>query len=274
MKKIQIKHVMSFHFSNFFFVMNNMVLVCDHLRYYRTNIYAYDYDSNLIEMTRYDNYFQIMFSPNQNKILIIYLSHNLEVIDNNTNISTNITMKINNGVKVNCNAIYWKNNHELIALQYNEILICIGVYDLNLSIIKSIDVGSYNLKWKGIKNSIGKISFVEDDIYLWDDSKILIIDKLYNITSITNNYQVEIYNKYHNMFFNNKLETYQIKNGSLVIHSISNDYWNDTFIPEYINNIIQILIEFELFPNEIINIVYQQVVNINTTCKLNMIVIK
>jgi len=249
-REIKIHPISSIIEWNFYSVVNNMLIIRHSYGVYK----IYDFDGNLIE-TRENNYDSIYFSPNCQKMLAVINCQHV-VVPNFLNSSTRTVTNTHNLGQC---PIYWRNEDELLKLyRYGPFLVKLEIIDSNANIIKIIDVSKFCFVWKYSQNCIGNIKIIDKTIYLWDDCKILVIDPFYNINCIDNMYQVCTYNTYHNAFIDNGMRLYKLSGNQLVRYNLVYDYWWDVEIPNYVNEIIQTLIELELFPHDIINVVYQQ----------------
>jgi len=99
---------------------------------------------------------------------------------------------------------------------------------------------------------------IQDDIiYVWNSLRIAMID-VNTVYETDNIYGLIKYNEYYGIFINNKHELYKIQNNKVIRYIHNYDWVNDLDKPEEIEYIVRILIDFDWFPFEVINIIYQQ----------------
>jgi len=151
-----------------------------------------------------------------------------------------------------------KNNNQLVAINnINTIINYLIIFDIFGTIIKQINVCKYNVKY-----DIDAIVCAEGNIYLWDASIILVIDCYLNIIVLANIYSITHYIQHYGVFINKDFASFRYCGGEIIRHKFSYDYWRDTEKPENIEKIIFTLIEIDLFPLDVCNIIYGQLINI------------
>jgi len=148
----------------------------------------------------------------------------------------------------------WRNNHQLAYFdryyQRNLLISRIVFYDLDFKIKAIVDLFEH-------KMTTDNFVFC-NDIYIWNKNVVLIIDVQNKLTKINNTIGVMTYNMYHNAFVTNKLKLYQIRNNVFVKYVIKYNFWQDIpLMPFAIYDLFEVLLELELFPNEIINEIYR-----------------
>jgi len=103
---------------------------------------------------------------------------------------------------------------------------------------------------------------VEDCIFCFQDyyhERMLLI-KGNKTKVINNNFGIIFYNSHYDVFVNNRLKLYKLTNNAIVRFKFGYDLWHDIDKPEYIQYVIDVLLDCILFPVEICNVVYQQLV--------------
>jgi len=143
------------------------------------------------------------------------------------------------------------DNEIIGAEKHNAYIHEIVVYDLNCYEKYRVDISQYMIRDPNIA--------IADVIYFWDGETILIINNG-NVIVIENKYHVKVYSHYYKVFVNSELLTFRIVNCCLVPFVFTYDFWYDDDKPEYVNNIIDVLIELDLFPIELCNLVYPHLI--------------
>jgi len=134
--------------------------------------------------------------------------------------------------------------------------ISIDVFNFDLNLLYSVLFEEDNLH-KLVESTCG-IGFVADLIYIWNKKYVFVISQSVDVC-IDNSYGIEVYNSRYNVFVNNKFQLFRIVNGKLVRYVHQYDLWNDSeYIPDVLVIVLDVLVDLELFPNEICNIIYCQ----------------
>jgi len=88
---------------------------------------------------------------------------------------------------------------------------------------------------------------------------VIVVDG-YMIFELKNTSRITMYNSYYDVFLNSKLQMFKIINNEFVPFRFQYDLWYDVDKPQYVEYVIDALNECNLFPNEIYNIVYHQLI--------------
>jgi len=151
----------------------------------------------------------------------------------------------------------WKNDDFVIGIKHNCSLINISIFDLDFKREIILDVEIFCVCFNQ-----NRIAVKDDIIYLWDNSKILVIDN--NVIScIKNVYKVQLYNLFYGLFINNKLKQYKIHKNKLVRYRHKYDLWCDINKPSIIELILNVLMVLMLFPEDVCNVLYHAMMKVD-----------
>jgi len=246
--------------------MHNDYLVC---RLYSLSTSYIFRDNKLDTLALNDKYTQILIHPNNRCVVVVYGTieplngiinkssnmHNMDKVSIFDSIENFINKNVPkyNIIKFNqYGYCYWLNGQLVAILQGDLNYVCaFNFYNLELKLVHTVD----NFKHKFTLNNL---SVSGNKIYAWNERHIMIyID---HVVWIKNRIGITIYNQYHDIFLNNKGHMFQIINYVIVPFCFQYDIWRDVDPPVMIINCIDVLIELELFPAEICNIVYKLVI--------------
>jgi len=224
--------------------INNVV--CD-LKNYNCTVYHSKY-----------SYCQLLSLPNnqiavcKGQIVTYPFLHNYEGQIRMYNSLTECFAFLNEPIMVDCNYSIISGKYHVAYVYLNiSFLVSIRILDLNMCFIRSIELVKHHIP-------TNVIVVCNDIIYLWNTQHIWIIEGN-NVAKIDNEYQIEIYNFQFDVFINSRLQLFRIVGGKLVRYQHYYDFWNDLDKPDWVVNVMDVLMTLELFPNEICNIVYSEV---------------
>jgi len=150
--------------------------------------------------------------------------------------------------------VLWKNNYEFVEFSYTYKYICsVTVFDLNFKPKRAINIAKYK-----IYHYEPSITISNEIIHILSYFSILIIDTDNNmIKSILNNHRIILFNSHYDVFINDILEQFKIQGSELVPYKHKYDIWNDLDKPRKVENIIDVLICLDIYPDDIINVIYR-----------------
>jgi len=160
-------------------------------------------------------------------------------------------------------SIYWKNSNnihnQVIGIScYDFCIYLVWIYSSDLKPIKVVNIYDYGINVKLCGKFIHNIAVIDDNIYIWDNNWILIIKPNYNVVRIKNFPKIVIFNFQYGIFINSVLKMFKIIDNKFIQFRFEYDLLYDVNIPYIVKLIIGVLIDLELFPIEIGNVVYQQ----------------
>jgi len=178
--------------------------------------------------------------------LDIDIFYKIEIIEPSDN-SYYVGMMINNKLFAIISISFWADD----SLGHNEIYTYhVGIYDNNYVLIKKFNVDHHLVLFENKMVHNNKI-------YIWDRHKMIIVDEncAYCIQNIP--YAV-VYNYKYNAFINSRHQLFRIAGNKFVECGFEFDFWNDTDIPNVLNIVMLILMDMDILPNEICNVIYKQ----------------
>jgi len=131
----------------------------------------------------------------------------------------------------------------------------ISILDLQLNKLYSINMRSYHIHF-----DCTSFTVCNNIMYFWDNKRILIIEDKH-IEEIKNEYGIKIYNIRLNVFINYQRELFKIIGGKLTKYQHHYDLWKD-IPPNDVSNVFYILLDLELLPAELYNIIYQEYIKL------------
>jgi len=240
---------------NFFTVFGDKVVIYD-----ADQLHIYRHTGEFIETRKNSSKCCFVFSPDRKKVFT-YTGDNIVIFKEVTDFS--FLNNVPYGKDLFYSALYWKDDNHLMLLDnFCMCVVVLSILDLNLVVIKRFELFGHNIKKTESNNYFGNIWSNEKKIYLWDNETLLIIDEFYDIKRFDNIHGTMAYNSHHDVFIDQQLKMYRLTHNGLVRYHIEYDYWTETCIPEKIETIIETLIELELFPNDLVNDIYQHIVKI------------
>jgi len=215
-------------------------------------------------------YKQILESPadeNGNTKILLILAHQYpyepeQQIYNNINECIN-SLRV---PKYPSNGFYgdmfyeWFNENEFVKISYEEWTYydLVEFIDLNFQSLIEHEISRYELS-----SRVQNIAVGNNVLYLWFNKRILAINKT-SVIEIQHYCNIEAYNKYNDLFVDSNLGLYKIRNGKLMRFRFEYDIWRDIDKPEQIHIIIATIMDLDMFPNEIYNIIYQCLVELTS----------
>jgi len=92
-----------------------------------------------------------------------------------------------------------------------------------------------------------------------EQEDVIVIEGI-NFKIIPNNFKIVNYYNYYDVFLDDMMQLYKLVNDNFVRFKFEYNFWCYDDKPECIQHIVDVLIDFDLFPIEICNIVFQEVV--------------
>jgi len=108
-----------------------------------------------------------------------------------------------------------------------------------------------------------KISFDNDFLYLITNNLVIVVDSLFDVIEIQNEYDIIGFSITHHVFVNKSYHLFRIVNGKFTKYVMQYDFWSDNNIPKTVHDKVEILVDLELFPSELINEIYRQLILCN-----------
>jgi len=225
-----------------------------------TVINVFDEEKQIMELKIFDDR-KLHVSPDRKK-LIFQFKTKLLITDNlfDPYIYNNCKYKESNAWDLN-----WINNDEFVTMDYNKLFFKnITVMNVNFAMKCTFDVSKYRVGiYKKFKKTMN-IAWCNKHIYIWDDNIILVLVCTTGyILQCNNLHSVQDYNFHYNVFVNAEHKMFRYRDNDLFRYRHIYDYCRDDDIPEKIKIIIEII--WELFPEDVLNIVYEQLVLQNST---------
>jgi len=245
------------------------VLICDKFLMYRRYAYhelKYFVEDQINIIVLKNPYLQILNNFKNNSIAVVYGATVHDMFRNNksypvlrspyTTISIYNTFEkfITNGETkcelVSSKCYFYNINDNIIEVQCcKDLVINFKFYNLELKLTSVVDDFEH-------KFTINNLTVRNNTMYAWNDSHIMIyVD---HVVWIKNSVDVQIYNNYYNIFMNNMQQMFRIVDYKIVQFHFKYDMWRDVDQPVFITNCVTMLIEMDLFPPEISNIIYEQ----------------
>jgi len=144
----------------------------------------------------------------------------------------------------------WLNDNKIINMYENEIKY-FNLNNMQYEIEKIPLSGTYHFR---VNSYVSKNRVIHIDL-----NEILIIEGM-NVKTINNNFGINFYSISYDIFMDNKMIIYKLIDNDFIRFRFEYDIWRDDDKPEYIQYVIDVLMDCDLFPNEILNIVYQQLI--------------
>jgi len=152
-----------------------------------------------------------------------------------------------------CDWILWRNNYDFIGFNYagnicSEIVLYRG-FEIDRTIGIYLHKVAFNKNQIIVRNEV---------VYVWDDKKMLILDRNNCVSCLNNLTSKLIYNYKHNVFIDDNCRFFRVEDGLMTSCVLRFDFWADSDVPDHIRIVVIVLIELYLFPNEICNEIYKQ----------------
>jgi len=125
-------------------------------------------------------------------------------------------------------------------------------------VIKIINIETYDKTEISVNNY--QIYVDADLLYIIAKDMVIVVDSFFGITKFRNEYGLIGYSTTYHIFVNKRFELFRIDNGVLKKYIMVYDFWRDVGIPLIVCYEVEILIDLELFPSELINEIYRQLV--------------
>jgi len=123
-------------------------------------------------------------------------------------------------------------------------------------IIKNFESGTH----KTIHASNYEIYVHNDMMYIITNDVVIIVDSFFAVTEVQNDCDVFGYSTTYHVFVNDCHELFRIIDGKLKKWFMRYDFWRDVDVPLIICYEVEILIDLELLPSELINEIYRQLI--------------
>jgi len=193
--------------------------------------------------------FRFLISPGKNHVLISF--HGSYIIPFDKFIKLELDSHMS--TKYYCDLGFWKNDNIVVLLNsmFNDFSDKITFIDRNMKVIKEIKYFAIFLT--------DPIYLVNESIYFCGAYNIWIIDSDYNLTRIESPSMIIGYSNLHEAFVGKDHKLLRIKDNGLIPCKVNYDYWHDFGISDDIYKIIQIIMELELLPLDVVNEIYIQI---------------
>jgi len=234
--------IINFTETNFTSIIDNYLYYIEKKPYKHSVIY--DLEKGISK--KLNGYIECIAKFSNNRIIVYSFNQGITILESIDDFMEFINGK-NVGKSINSKSLttsikFLDDNNFVVNKNYH-----IDIYDLNGKLKESFDCGNCLIKFVVVKNGI---------IYALSAIYISIIEGS-NINTIKNTVDIRIYNHYYDVFINSKLQLFRIIDNQIIRARLNYDLWRDIGIPKSIEVTIDVLIELELFPPEIYNIVYQ-----------------
>jgi len=167
--------------------------------------------------------------------------------------------------------LLWMYDKQIIGINFawgsiNWYITYINVYDPEMILIRSINITKYSICVDSLCNMYTNIAQFRNNIYVWSTKYELLVGcwmLIINqdaVVRIENYPKVRLYNCQYDVFVNDRLETFKIINNKFVRFRFEYDLLRDVNKPYVVQCILDVLIELDLFPIELCNVVYQQLI--------------
>jgi len=151
---------------------------------------------------------------------------------------------------------FFKNDGTWVSLYYSivERVFFATFYNINKNQSKKISTS--------LTETLVPKYIIDDNLYFCHKLGVTIISSNYDVTQIKSNNRIIGYSNLYKVFIDKNNELFRIQDNRFVRYKLKYDYWRDVGIPYDICEIIQIMIGFELFPLDVINEIYCQIVKL------------
>jgi len=102
--------------------------------------------------------------------------------------------------------------------------------------------------------------YLDDMMYVITKDVVIIVDSFFGVTEVRNEYDVFGYSTTYRVFVNEYHQLFRIVNGKFRRWIMRYDFWRDEGIPQVIHDVIETLIELDMFPSELIDEIYHQLI--------------
>jgi len=149
-----------------------------------------------------------------------------------------------------------KNTNQIAKINYNYVIDSIIVMNFNLETLYTVNVGDLVMTF-----DCNKVCVIDNVIYFWNFHYLLIVNEM-NVKLIRNEHRVVTCSLKCGVFVNGEFELFRVIQDKLVKYKHVYDFWKDDGIPDWIMNIMNVIMDLELFFDEINNVVYQEIITI------------
>jgi len=207
----------------------------------------YDWNQQIIVSTAC-KYWSIKFSPNGKILCRSGGNYVFNSVDDMLNSNNRIDLGSYFGILI------WINDNQIVGYTHYQFV----RFVIEDDIVKKSYVVPFNLgEWTPCAMRDGTIIGM-------NDKKIVKIDIINNIKIINNDIDIIMYNYEYDVFISDKMLLYKMIGDCFVKFMFEYDFWRDGDKPQHMQDIIDVFIELDLFPIEIYNVVYQQMMIIKS----------
>jgi len=237
-------------------VLNRNIIICQYARFRDRNIIIYNLENKTTKIINRNNYENILESPpnNHGDTKILIKRGFIVAICNDIDQCFGIPNKQKVLEYWRSDIVYkWISSDEIVEIVYNawEYYSEVCFLDLNFKLMMLIYISNYKLD-----ANINNVATGNGILYLWYGKRILVVNKM-GAVEINHHCDIEVYNQHYDMFVDSNMNLYKIHGNKLIKFHFEYDIWYDIDKPEQIHNIITTMMELQIFPNEIYNVVYQ-----------------
>jgi len=224
------------------YLIENFLIVLD---YYRTVIY--DINTKTIITERECRCFHIDISPN-GCIMFRSTWYNIiyESIDDYISYNTKLEIETFHG------HMYWVDDNKILGIRYFDNYAKYFIIDKKVCNEKIfICPPNENISEQNYVIGNKCVCIRYNNILLIEDENVKIVDNVFNI---------KFYNRCYDVFISDETKMFKLIDDHFVLYCFQYDLWRDTDKPNVVQDIVDALIECDLFPPEIYNVIYQQII--------------
>jgi len=213
---------------------------------YDYNTIVYDLEHKIVIHNENKNFHTITFSPNGRLLCRNEKNFIFNSVDDMFNLHQEVEFEAFDG------QLLWRNDAEIIGFNNNNGDFIRLIFSKNS--VKEIRCEPINL----FDNYTAHLT--RDDIVICiHDKRIVVIDDI-SFREVKNKFDIQFYNHFYDIFIDQKLKMYKIVDNKFERFNFEYDLLRDNDQPKYLHYVIDVFLDLFLFPIEICNVIYQQLI--------------